>query len=165
MPGHDAVGPIEYPLDGPGPVLERIKGHVAGADDRFLGIFDCISGDDHRTAIIRRKLDCVASGRVTGRRKEAEAPISEETTGAQAKALVTWGSMPDNYAALGRITQPVLIVNGSNDLIAPTLESVVLFQHIPSAQLSLYPDSGHGSLFQYHALFVSQANTFLDASK
>lgn len=96
---------------------------------------------------------------------DAEPPASEETTGAQAKALVTWGSMPDNYAALGRITQPVLIVNGSNDIIAPPPESVVLFQHIPNAQLSLYPDSGHGSLFQHHALFVSQVNTFLDRAE
>ena len=38
----------------------------------------------------------------------------------------------------------------------------VLYQHIPGAQLRLYPDSGHGSLFHYHALFVSQVNTFLD---
>jgi len=93
---------------------------------------------------------------------DAEEPASKETTGAQAKAIVTWGSMPNNYTQLGRITQPVLIVNGSNDIIAPTLESVVLFQHIPNAQLSLYPDSGHGSLFQHHALFVSQVDTFLN---
>jgi hypothetical protein len=38
----------------------------------------------------------------------------------------------------------------------------VLYQHIPGAQPSLYPDSGHGSLVHYHALFVSQVNTFLD---
>lgn len=93
---------------------------------------------------------------------DAEKPVSKETMNAQAKAIVTWGSMPNNHAALQRITQPVLVVNGSNDIMAPTLESVELFQHIPNAQLSLYPESGHGSLFQHHALFVSQVDTFLN---
>ena len=96
---------------------------------------------------------------------DAEAPVSDATRNAQAKAIVGWGSMPHNYAQLAQFTQPVLIVNGSNDLIAPTLESVVLFQHLPNAQLSLYPDAGHGSLFQHHALFVSQVDTFLDGTK
>jgi pimeloyl-ACP methyl ester carboxylesterase len=71
--------------------------------------------------------------------------------------------MPNNHNQLERITQPVLVVNGSDDIMAATLESVELFQHIPNAQLSLYPDSGHGSLFQHHALFVSQVDTFLDS--
>ncbi|WHO73082.1 alpha/beta fold hydrolase [Rhizobium sp. BT03] len=93
---------------------------------------------------------------------DPEAPASEQTMGAQAKALVTWGSMPENSEQLAQIKQPVLIVNGSKDLIAPTLESVTLFQRIPNAQLSLYPDSGHGSLFQHDTLFVSQVDTFLD---
>ena len=94
---------------------------------------------------------------------DPETPVSEATMKAQAKAIVTWGSMPNNRDKLARITQPVLIVNGSNDIMAPTLESVELFQHIPNAQLSLYPNSGHGSLFQHHALFVSQVDTFLDS--
>ncbi|OWV87612.1 hypothetical protein ATY78_03690 [Rhizobium sp. R635] len=93
---------------------------------------------------------------------DPEAPVSEQTMGAQAKALVTWGSMPENTEQLAQIKQPVLIVNGSDDSIAPTLESVTLFQRIPNAQLSLYPDSGHGSLFQHETLFVSQVDTFLD---
>ncbi|RFC00682.1 hypothetical protein B5K08_02130 [Rhizobium leguminosarum bv. trifolii] len=93
---------------------------------------------------------------------DPEVPASEQTMGAQAKALVTWGSMPENSEQLAQIKQPVLIVNGSKDLIAPTLESVTLFQRIPNAQLSLYPDSGHGSLFQHDTLFVSQVDTFLD---
>ncbi|WP_052200903.1 alpha/beta fold hydrolase [Terriglobus sp. TAA 43] len=80
---------------------------------------------------------------------------------AQAKAYVTWGLTPANYRLLEAIKQPVLIVNGNNDLIAPTINSYVLYQHIPKAYLSLYPDSGHGSFFQYSTLFVSQANAFL----
>ncbi|WP_018636123.1 alpha/beta fold hydrolase [Parafrankia elaeagni] len=48
------------------------------------------------------------------------------------------------------------------DMIS-TVNSYVLAQHIPAAQLVIYPDSGHGSIFQYPELFVSQATRFLDA--
>lgn len=92
---------------------------------------------------------------------DAEPEASQETIAAQAKALITWGMSPSNFEALEAIKQPVLIVNGSNDLIIPTANSYVLYQHIRNSQLILYPDSGHGSLFQYHSLFVSEVNTFL----
>ncbi|WP_051980902.1 alpha/beta hydrolase [Burkholderia sp. 9120] len=93
---------------------------------------------------------------------DVEQQASQESIGAQAKALITWGMSPSNFAQLEAIKQPVLIVNGSHDLIIPTVNSYVLFQHIPNARLILYPDSGHGSLFQYHDLFVAEANAFLD---
>lgn len=59
---------------------------------------------------------------------DPEAHVPEQTMGAQGKALVTWGSMPENTEQLAQIKQPVLIVNGSDDSLAPTLESVTLFQ-------------------------------------
>jgi hypothetical protein len=43
----------------------------------------------------------------------------------------------------------MLVVNGHNDIMIPTINSFTLSQHIPDAQLIIYPDSGHGSLFQY----------------
>ena len=100
--------------------------------------------------------------RINNHTVDPEPVASQEATQAQAKAWITWGLTPANNAQLEAIKQPVLVVNGNDDLIAPTVNSYVLYQHIPGAQLSLYPDSGHGSLFQYHALFVSQVNTFLD---
>ena len=33
----------------------------------------------------------------------------------------------------------------------------------PRAMLLTYPDTGHGSLFQYHESFVRQASLFLDS--
>ncbi len=100
--------------------------------------------------------------RINNHTVDPEPVATQEATQAQAKAYITWGLSPANHVQLAAIKQPVLIVNGNDDLIAPTINSYVLYQHISGAQLSLYPDSGHGSLFQYHSLFVSQVNTFLD---
>lgn len=100
--------------------------------------------------------------RINNHKVDPEPVASQEATQAQAKAWITWGLTPANNAQLAAIKQPVLVVNGNDDLIAPTVNSYVLYQRIHTAQLILYPDSGHGSLFQYHALFVSQVNTFLD---
>jgi pimeloyl-ACP methyl ester carboxylesterase len=59
----------------------------------------------------------------------------------------------------------MLVVNGHNDIMIPTINSFTLSQHIPDAQLIIYPDSGHGSLFQYPELFASHARIFLDENK
>jgi pimeloyl-ACP methyl ester carboxylesterase len=64
---------------------------------------------------------------------------------------------------LKTITQPTLVVNGRRDIMVPTINSYHLTQHIPTAQLIVYPDSGHASLFQYSELFVSHVELFLDA--
>jgi len=45
----------------------------------------------------------------------------------------------------------------------PTINSFTLCQHIPNAQLIIYPDSGHGALFQYPKLFVTHTTMFLDS--
>lgn len=58
---------------------------------------------------------------------------------------------------------PTLIVQGSNDVIIPTVNSYVLQQKLPNAQLILYPDANHGSFYQYPDLFVKHATLFLDA--
>jgi pimeloyl-ACP methyl ester carboxylesterase len=64
---------------------------------------------------------------------------------------------------LREIKHPVFVASGSNDLIIPTVNSIVLAQRLPNALLTIYPDSGHGFLFQYHALFGEHATLFLDA--
>lgn len=100
--------------------------------------------------------------RIGNHKVDAEPQITQPSMLAQAKALITWGMSPDNFKQLEAVRQPVLIVNGNDDLIVPTINSYTLFQHIPNAQLILYPDSGHGSLFQYHARFVAETEAFLD---
>jgi pimeloyl-ACP methyl ester carboxylesterase len=80
---------------------------------------------------------------------------------AQAKALITWCNTPDGDALLKSITQQVLVVQGSNDTMLDTKNSVAMFNTLAHAQLVLFPDSSHGSIFQYHDAFVNTANYFL----
>jgi pimeloyl-ACP methyl ester carboxylesterase len=53
-------------------------------------------------------------------------------------------------------------VNGNDDIMVPTINSFMLSQHIPNAQLIVYPDAGHGAHFQYPGLFVAHTKLFLD---
>jgi pimeloyl-ACP methyl ester carboxylesterase len=65
------------------------------------------------------------------------------------------------YEYLKQIKQPTLVVNGQNDVIVPSVNSFHLQQNLPNAQLILYPDSNHGSQYQYPSLFVDHVNQFL----
>jgi pimeloyl-ACP methyl ester carboxylesterase len=58
------------------------------------------------------------------------------------------------------IQHPVLVVNGDRDVMAPTINSVELARKLPNAQLSIFPDAGHGGIFQYHETFAEQACGF-----
>ena len=63
---------------------------------------------------------------------------------------------------LKAIKQPALVVNGNKDLIVYTINSFILQQNIPNAQLIIYPDASHGAPYQYPQLFVKHATLFLD---
>jgi pimeloyl-ACP methyl ester carboxylesterase len=53
------------------------------------------------------------------------------------------------------------VANGDNDVMVPTKNSYLLARHLPNARLSIYPDAGHGFLFQYPAEFGAEINAFL----
>lgn len=64
---------------------------------------------------------------------------------------------------LSEIHQPALIANGSNDIMVATDHSKDLARRIPGAQLIIYPDSGHGAIFQHHHEFVPAVLEFLES--
>src|SRR5712672_2483786 len=96
-------------------------------------------------------------------RKENRDPLpNEKVAAAQVAALQKWGApAKDPYAYLKKSTQPTRVVNGSNDVIVYTVNSFILQQNLPNAQLILYPDSNYGAQYQYPELFVAHATQFL----
>ena len=80
---------------------------------------------------------------------------------AQIKALTRWGT-DSPIINLSKINQPVLIIQGSHDEMMDSATSLELFKQIRNSVLSYYPDSAHGSFFQYPKFFVDQANSFLN---
>ena len=98
------------------------------------------------------------------RRTDRDAEVSDTAAGRQREAIgayVAGGESAQTHLAELRL--PTLIVQGSNDVIIPTINSYVLQQKLPNAQLIIYPDANHGSFYQYPDLFVAHATLFLDA--
>ena len=101
--------------------------------------------------------------RLARRTRDKDTPATAEAAGAQLAAMAKWaksGGKP--YADLKKITQPVLVTNGNNDTMIPTINSFTLSEHLTNAQLIIYPDSGHGALFQHAGAFTSHVSEFLD---
>lgn len=97
--------------------------------------------------------------RLKERTNDRDKPISLTAFRNQLKAIHTWGRQ--NSSDLGVIHQPVLVANGDQDRMVPSINSADLARRLPDAQLTLYPDAGHGGIFQYHDKFVDETVKFL----
>ena len=98
------------------------------------------------------------------RKDDRDSDNGSAVTDPQAKALITWCATPDpEHALLHAIRQPTLVASGSHDTMLPASNAYAMFKELSNAQLILYPDSGHGALFQHHETFVSHVRTFLYA--
>jgi pimeloyl-ACP methyl ester carboxylesterase len=85
--------------------------------------------------------------------------ISMQARIAQLKAIRHAGqSQPDD---LSLVTHPVFVANGDHDLMVASNHSADMARRLPNAQLKIYPNSGHGGVFQHHQTFVPDALQFL----
>jgi pimeloyl-ACP methyl ester carboxylesterase len=98
--------------------------------------------------------------RLKERTEDLDTPVSNETIQAQSAAIGAWAR--GDATSLGAVQHPVLVANGDDDAMVPTPNSFELARRLPNAELSIFPDAGHGGIFQYHAAFVQQALAFLE---
>lgn len=76
-------------------------------------------------------------------------------------AIKAWGLQAQQ--PLDTISTPVLVANRDHDIMVPSENSADLARRIPGAELVLYPDAGHGGIFQYHDTFLAKAKAFFTA--
>lgn len=97
--------------------------------------------------------------RLNERAENRDKKISTRAFLAQLSALRAWGAKAP--ANLSIIKQPVLVANGDHDRMVPTPNTYDLAKRLPNSQLIIYPDAGHGGVFQFHEQFVPSVLTFL----
>ena len=98
--------------------------------------------------------------RLKERTEDRDKAISLVSYFSQLKAIHRWGlARPQDLSV---IQQPVLVANGDDDRMVPTPNSVDLARRLPNAELVIYPDAGHGGIFQFHEQFVPRAVEFLE---
>jgi pimeloyl-ACP methyl ester carboxylesterase len=97
--------------------------------------------------------------RLAERTNDRDKAISLRSFRAQLAAIHRWGQQTP--ADLRSIHQPVLLMNGDSDKMVPTKNTVDLHRRLPNSQLVIYPDAGHGGVFQFHQDFIKRALEFL----
>jgi len=131
--------------------LDMAKGFFTGQDAKqFLFFTRTPTGIEAGKAFLERLKE---------RTEDRDKEISVSAFLAQLEALRVWGQKAP--ADLSVIKQPVLVVNGDNDRMVPTVNTHDLARRLPNSQLIIYPDAGHGGAFQFHADFVQSTLGFL----
>ena len=132
-------------------------------------IFDNFIGYDRLVRLFFTQSEAgVAAGesfisRLEERRIDREPPAASGVAAAQIAAFRAWErDDAGRFDKLRFIKQPCLVVNGVRDILIPVKNSYMLAEHLPKATLIVYPDAGHGSIFQYNRSFVTQSRLFLN---
>ncbi|MBV6748899.1 alpha/beta hydrolase [Pseudomonas chlororaphis] len=143
--GIDRVGSVSWPL--------MIKGLLTLRDPKsYLFFTTTANGRQAAEAFLKRLAE---------RKQNRDKGSTPAAFMRQLKAIKAWGRQAPQD--LGSLRIPVLIANGDNDIMVPTVNSTDMARRIPNAQLIIYADAGHGGIFQYHADFVPKALAFLEA--
>ena len=134
-------------------IVDMIKGALTFRDPKYYLFFT--------TTLNGRRAANAFLERLKERRTNRDKPISLSAFGAQLKAINAYGlQAPQDLSA---IHIPTLVANGDQDRMVPSSNTHDLARRIPGAQLVIYPDAGHGGVFQNYADFVPKAQSFLAA--
>ena len=140
----------------------EVIGAVGGRDpnpDGYLGVFFTGSSAS-------RQAGKETMGRLSARTEDRDAATNWQTRQAQYDAVCSWG-IPD-HARLQRVSAidvPVFVANGDSDPMVLPHYSYLLAGLIPHSRVKIYPDAGHGFLFQHHAEFARDVDAFLSTSE
>lgn len=141
--GISAVAGVTY--------YDMLRGYITFQDPkRFLFFTRTPSGIEAGKAFLERLKE---------RSQDRDKEIAVSALFAQLEALRTWGQKAP--ADLSVVKQPVLVANGDADRMVPTTNTHDLARRLPNSTLIIYPDAGHGAIFQFHADFVPKALEFL----
>jgi pimeloyl-ACP methyl ester carboxylesterase len=101
--------------------------------------------------------------RLKSRVDDRDASVSKQSALAQLAALREWGTIPpsDRFAILSKIHHPTLIVHGNKDVVLMPINAFLMPEHLPNAQLIMYPDASHGAQSQHAEIFLKHVNLFL----
>ena len=131
--------------------LDILRGFFTGQDAKqFLFFTRTPNGIEAGKAFLARLQE---------RTEDRDKDISVRAFLEQLEALRVWGLKAP--ADLSVIKQPVLVVNGDDDRMVPTVNTRDLARRLPNSELIIYPDAGHGGAFQFHADFVASTLRFL----
>lgn len=161
----DSVGRLilsgSAPEGGPGAGMDRPE-LVAIYTDEQMPATEKLKRLFFPDTIIGREAAAKFVARLESRSAERDASNGPAVAGTQLKAMIDWANWKgDVREKLQRISHPTLVTNGSNDIMIPTENSFTLAKWLPDATLIVYPNAGHGALFQYPNEYVAHVKTFL----
>ena len=147
---HGAAG-----MHGWAPEVIQAVGGSAPNPDGYLSVFFTGSAPSRRAGL-------ETLGRIAARIEDRDKPTTWQTRQAQYDAVCAWG-IPDHglLQRVSAIDVPVFVANGDGDPMILPHYSYLLAGLIPQAQVEIYPDAAHGFLFQHHAAFAGDVETFL----
>lgn len=133
----------------------QVSAKPVNDDEDFLYLFftESPAGRDAGIASLRRLDRRLAASRSS---------VKPEAWKNQAGAIAAWGMGKNSaYGRLAEIGAPALVANGVHDILVHSYNSYAMTQKLPNARLVLYPDAGHGFLFQYAEAFGREVVEFL----
>jgi pimeloyl-ACP methyl ester carboxylesterase len=146
------------PRGGEGMTFTELSSEERADPDRFLPTA-FFSPTDASQAAGRAYLK-----RLAARSRDRDRPVSTRTAEAQLNAVREWGAVPSSgrYSTLQKIKRPTLVVHGTKDIVVQPINAFILVEHLPDAQLIMYPDSNHGAYSQHAELFLKHAKLFFN---